>query len=121
MQLVAHPDRPAFETLTHLRLESVICVQGSVVARPAETVNAKLATGDVEVAVESVEVLSSADVLPFPVERDTEVGERLGCATATSTCAGARWWSEWRLGRGWPTWSGRTWPNGVSWRSRPPC
>jgi aspartyl-tRNA synthetase len=75
VQLVAHPDRAAFEVLSHLRVESVVSVSGEVVARPPETVNPKLDTGAVEVAVESVEVLSAADVLPFPVEKDTDVGE----------------------------------------------
>jgi aspartyl-tRNA synthetase len=75
VQLVGHPDRPAFEVLTHLRVESVISVSGEVVARPRETVNPKLETGTVEVVVADVEVLSAADVLPFPVEKDTEVGE----------------------------------------------
>ena len=75
VQLVAHPDQAAFETLTHLRVESVIRVTGQVVARPAETVNAKLATGEIEVVVATADVLSAAEVLPFPVERDSEVGE----------------------------------------------
>ena len=50
-------------------------MRGRVVARPPATVNPKLLTGEVEVEVGSVEVLSSADVLPFPVERDSDVGE----------------------------------------------
>ena len=75
VQLVAHPDVAAFEVLSHLRVESVISVSGQVVARTPETVNAKLATGEVEVVIADIEVLSVADVLPFPVERDTEVGD----------------------------------------------
>ncbi|MDA8045204.1 MAG: aspartate--tRNA ligase [Actinomycetota bacterium] len=75
VQLVVHPDQAPFPVLDGLRLESVVSVGGRVVARPPETVNPKLATGEVEVAVETAEPLSSADVLPFPVERDTEVGE----------------------------------------------
>ena len=75
VQLVVHPDAAAFDALAGLRLESVISVTGDVVARPAETVNAKLATGEIEVVVADVEVLSRADVLPFPVEHDAEVGE----------------------------------------------
>ena len=47
----------------------------SVVARPADTVNPKLVTGEVEVDVDGLEVLSTAEVLPFPVERDSDVGE----------------------------------------------
>jgi aspartyl-tRNA synthetase len=75
VQLVAHPGEPAFEVLEALRLESVVSVSGEVMARPPETVNPKLATGDVEIRVADADVLSSSDVLPFPVERDTEVGE----------------------------------------------
>ena len=75
VQIVSHPADAAFETLSHLRLESTVSVAGKVVARPPATVNPKLATGSVEVEVASVEVLSSSDVLPFPVERDNEVGE----------------------------------------------
>jgi aspartyl-tRNA synthetase len=75
VQLVASPGEPAFEILEGLRLESVISVVGTVTNRPPETINPRLATGEVEVRVESAEVLSAADVLPFPVERDTDVGE----------------------------------------------
>lgn len=75
VQLVAHPGEAAFEVLEGLRLESVVTVTGTVIARSPETVNPKLATGDVEVAVSSAEALSKAEVLPFPVERDSEVGE----------------------------------------------
>ena len=75
VQLVSHPGHAAFETLARLRVESVIAVRGTVVARPADTVNPKLATGEVEVEVDSLEILSVAEVLPFPVERDSDVGE----------------------------------------------
>src|SRR6201999_211663 len=37
--------------------------------------NPKLVTGEVEVVIGEVEVLSTAEVLPFPVERDSDVGE----------------------------------------------
>ena len=77
VQLVIHPDIPAFETLGGLRLESVVSMRGEVTARPPETINPRLETGEVEVVVEDVEVLSRAEVLPFPVERDTDVGEEL--------------------------------------------
>ena len=75
VQLVCHPEHEGFAVLSRLRLESVVCVSGVVASRPAENINPKLATGLVEVEVGSVEVLSSADVLPFPVEQGTEVGE----------------------------------------------
>jgi aspartyl-tRNA synthetase len=75
VQLVAHPGENAFAVLEGLRVESVVSVTGKVIGRSSETVNPRLPTGEVEVGVEAAEVLSSADVLPFPVERDTEVGE----------------------------------------------
>src|SRR5579875_2452822 len=75
VQLVCHPGTEGFEVLTRLRLESVVSVTGTVVARPPGTANPNLATGAIEVEVAGVEVLSSADVLPFPVERESEVGE----------------------------------------------
>jgi aspartyl-tRNA synthetase len=75
VQLVLHPGQAPYDTLDGLRVESVVSVTGTVVARPPETVNPRIATGAVEVTVNEVEVLSSADVLPFPVERDTDVGE----------------------------------------------
>ncbi len=75
VQLVAHPDLATFEVLSQLRLESVISIAGNVISRAPGTANPKLASGEVEVTVHEVEVLSSAQVLPFPVERDAEVGE----------------------------------------------
>jgi aspartyl-tRNA synthetase len=76
VQLVSHPDLPAvFERLSSLRVESVVTVTGPVIARDEKDHNPKIPTGTVEVRVEAVEVLSEADVLPFPVERDTEVPE----------------------------------------------
>jgi aspartyl-tRNA synthetase len=53
----------------------VISIVGTVVARSPENVNPKIATGAIEVRIDAAEALSSADVLPFPVERDTDVGE----------------------------------------------
>jgi aspartyl-tRNA synthetase len=75
VQLVCHPDQYPFEVLSRLRVESVVTVSGRVVARPLAMVHPKLATGKVELEVDGVEVLSSSEVLPLPVERDTEVGE----------------------------------------------
>jgi aspartyl-tRNA synthetase len=75
VQLVCHPGSNAFETLSRLRLESVVSVSGRVVGRPPDMVHPRLTTGAVEVEADGVEILSSAEVLPFPVEGDTEVGE----------------------------------------------
>jgi len=66
-QLVLHPGTPGFQTVEHLRAESVIRVDGKVVARTPETVNPNLPTGQVEVSVTEVAVLSQAAELPLPV------------------------------------------------------
>ena len=50
-QLVAHPGEPGFEVLDRLRAESVVRIDGEVVARTADTVNPDLATGEIEVRV----------------------------------------------------------------------
>jgi aspartyl-tRNA synthetase len=58
-----------------LRAEFCILVTGAVRVRPAGNENPELATGAVEVDAETVEVLSEADPLPFPVEGDSGVSE----------------------------------------------
>ncbi|MFZ5671097.1 MAG: aspartate--tRNA ligase [Pseudomonadota bacterium] len=66
-QLVVGPTTPGFDLIERVRTESVIRVDGEVVARSAETINPNLPTGEVEVRVKAVEVLSEAAELPLPV------------------------------------------------------
>ncbi|HEX3886733.1 MAG TPA: aspartate--tRNA ligase [Phenylobacterium sp.] len=66
-QLVLSPETPGFDTVEHLRAESVIRVDGEVVARSPETVNPNLPTGEIEIRVRHVDVLSEAAELPLPV------------------------------------------------------
>jgi aspartyl-tRNA synthetase len=66
-QLVLAPSTPGFDVVEHLRAESVIRVDGEVVARSPETVNPNLPTGEIEVKVAGVTVLSAAAELPLPV------------------------------------------------------
>src|SRR6476661_7430680 len=66
-QLVFSPQSPAFPAAERLRAESVIRIDGEVVARSAETVNANLPTGEIEISVREVAVLSEASELPLPV------------------------------------------------------
>src|ERR1700744_3041086 len=63
-QLVLSPETPGFDTVEPLRAESVIRIDGEVVARSPETVNPNLPTGEVEVRVRALEVLSEAAALP---------------------------------------------------------
>jgi aspartyl-tRNA synthetase len=58
-----------------LRAEFCVLVDGAVRVRPAGNENPELPTGEIEVVADTVEVLSEAEPLPFPVEGHTEVSE----------------------------------------------
>jgi aspartyl-tRNA synthetase len=58
-----------------LRSEYVIGIEGRVRRRSAETVNQKLATGDVEVVVHRLTLLNEAKTPPFPIADETAVSE----------------------------------------------
>ena len=74
-QCVFTPNSDAFNAAEAVKLESVICVGGKVLARTPENVNPTLPTGEVEVAAERLEVLSQADMLPFQVAGTQEIPE----------------------------------------------
>jgi len=69
-QCVVDVEGDKFAAAEALPLESVICVTGTVVTRDDETVNTDLPTGEVEVKIEDLEVLSKAEQLPMPVNQD---------------------------------------------------
>ena len=66
-QIVADPQSPVFGSAETLKPEWVMRIDGEVVARPAETLNANLPTGEVEVRAADLQVLSEAKELPLPV------------------------------------------------------
>jgi aspartyl-tRNA synthetase len=66
-QCVVDPDSPAFGLAETIRSEWVIRVDATVKQRSPETVNPNLATGEIEVYVRELEVLSVARELPLPV------------------------------------------------------
>jgi aspartyl-tRNA synthetase len=76
-QLVLSPESAGFAVVDHLRAESVIQIDGQVVARSAETVNPALPTGEIEVRVRSAAVLSEAQELPVPVFGEPDYPEDL--------------------------------------------
>jgi aspartyl-tRNA synthetase len=80
LQLVFDPTETsaeAMETAGGLRGEFVLAVRGRVRMRPEDMRNKKMATGDVEVLVEEVEVLNEADVPPFVIADDVNAAEDL--------------------------------------------
>jgi aspartyl-tRNA synthetase len=74
-QAVADPQSPAFKQVERLKPEWVVRIDGEVVARTPETVNPNLPTGEVEVRIKSLEVLSEAKELPLPVFGEPEYPE----------------------------------------------
>ncbi len=67
-QVVIQPSRSFFEQATHQRIESVITVTGKVIKREQNTINPDMPTGEIEVVVDSYELQSQADVLPFMLD-----------------------------------------------------
>lgn len=74
-QCVVNIDSPSFKIAESIRNESVIRIDGTVVERTAETVNSKMDTGDIEITVTEIEILSTADTLPLQVNSDADFPE----------------------------------------------
>ena len=60
-----------------LRVETVIKIDGTVIKREPDTINKSLNTGTIEIAVDSVEVLSEAKELPMPVFGENDYPEEI--------------------------------------------
>jgi aspartyl-tRNA synthetase len=73
LQLVFHPEKApeAHEAAERLHLEDVISVAGTVVARSDATINPRIPTGSVELAVTELERLAETEPVPFSVEDET--------------------------------------------------
>jgi aspartyl-tRNA synthetase len=79
-QLVINPERaPEAAAVAHeVRNEFVIRAEGEVAARAPEAVNPNLPTGEVELQVDELEIVSRSEPLPFQVdEENLEEGTRL--------------------------------------------
>lgn len=80
LQVVADPSRnpEAHRAFSGLRSEDVVSISGPVTRRPADTVNAALASGEVEVYPERVEIINRAKPLPFQIDDEADaVDEQL--------------------------------------------
>jgi len=66
-----------FSALEKIKLESVIRIEGEVVARTAETINKELVTGSIEVLIKNFNILGSTKELPLPVFSDQEYSEEI--------------------------------------------
>ena len=76
-QIVVETSDAAFAPLDTARTESVVTVEGKVVARDAAAVNPNLPSGEIEIHATSVTVQSAAQELPMPVFGDQEYPEEI--------------------------------------------
>ena len=76
-QVVARGDETLLAAAKRLRPEFVVAVAGIVERRSEDTLNPKIATGEVELAVRSIEVLNASKRPPFHVAEETPVSEDL--------------------------------------------
>ena len=66
-----------FKLLEKIQLESVIKINGKVVKRSEDTINTELQTGEIEVNIDTFEVLGTCKELPMPVFSDQEYAEEI--------------------------------------------
>jgi aspartyl-tRNA synthetase len=77
-QVLFNPENLALhEIARELKPEYVIAVKGKVRERPAEMVNPKLPTGEIEVLAAELEILSESAVPPFVLEDEVKATEEL--------------------------------------------
>ncbi|MBM7709558.1 aspartate--tRNA ligase [Enterococcus lemanii] len=77
VQVVFNPElsKEAWEVADTCRSEYVIEVYGEVIERAPEAINPKMKTGEVEVMVEEITILSKAKTPAFPIEDEANVGD----------------------------------------------
>jgi aspartyl-tRNA synthetase len=75
-QVVVRGD-PLAEAAKRLRPEFVVGVLGRVDSRSKDAANAKLKTGEIEIAAREIRLLNDAKTPPFPINEDTPVSEEM--------------------------------------------
>ena len=76
-QCIIDKSNANFKQLEKIQLESVIKINGKVVERSADTINSDLLTGEIEVNINSFEILGTCKELPMPVFSDQEYAEEI--------------------------------------------
>ncbi|MCD5003444.1 aspartate--tRNA ligase [Enterococcus saccharolyticus] len=79
VQVVFNPElsKEAWEIADSCRSEYVIEVTGEVINRAPEAINPKMVTGEYEVMIDEITILSKAKTPPFPIEEDANVGDEV--------------------------------------------
>ena len=76
-QCLIDKDNKFFKELEKIQLESVIKINGIVSERTIDTINKELKTGEIEVKINSYEVLGTCKELPMPVFSEQEYAEEI--------------------------------------------
>jgi len=76
-QCIIDKSNDNFKLLEKIQLESVIKINGKVIKRSKDTINSELQTGEIEVDINSFEVLGACKELPLPVFSDQEYAEEI--------------------------------------------
>jgi aspartyl-tRNA synthetase len=74
-QLVIEPGSEAYDRISSLPKETVIRVDGKVVARDADQVNPSMTTGEIEVRIAEAELLGQTEPVPFSIFPELPVPE----------------------------------------------
>ena len=64
-QCVTDMESDVFKLVEPLKVESVIKVTGKLVKRSDDTINEKLPTGEIEIQISELEILSTSETYPF--------------------------------------------------------
>ncbi len=76
-QCIIDKENKNFSSLEKIQLETVINVVGKVINRSEDTINKDILTGEVEVSIESFNILGKCKELPMPVFSDQEYAEEI--------------------------------------------
>ena len=76
-QCIIDKENLSFVKLEKIPLETVIKIMGKVLARSSDTINNEIYTGEIEVKINSFEILGSTKELPLPVFSDQEYSEEI--------------------------------------------
>ena len=76
-QCIIDKENSFFNKIEKVQLETVIKIEGKVINRSKDTINKDIQTGEVEVTIESFEILGSCNELPMPVFTDQEYSEEI--------------------------------------------
>ncbi len=76
-QCIIDKENSHFEKMEKLQLETVIKINGKVIRRSDDSTNKELNTGDIEVSIDSFEMLGVCKELPLPIFSNQEYAEEI--------------------------------------------